>query len=131
MVAGDVYRPAAIDQLHVVGEQIGVEVFSDRGNNDPVAISQAGIAHAKANGHNVVIDDTNLINGWNGVLQAMCTIIKNNETDFDNFINKAKTGINQIKIVNTMTREKTISIVLLKKVNTFILFSTASVNCTL
>ena len=44
--------------MHVVGEQIGVEVFSDRGNNDPVAISKAGIAHAKANGHNVVIIDT-------------------------------------------------------------------------
>tara|TARA_R110000796_G_scaffold67449_3_gene154720 strand:+ start:39791 stop:41128 length:1338 start_codon:yes stop_codon:yes gene_type:complete len=58
LVACDVYRPAAIDQLHVVGEQIGVEVFSDRGNTDPVAISKAGIAFAKANGHNVVIIDT-------------------------------------------------------------------------
>ncbi|GAA4799082.1 signal recognition particle protein [Litoribaculum gwangyangense] len=58
LVACDVYRPAAIDQLHVVGDQIGVEVFSDRGNNDPVAISKAGIAHAKANGFNVVIIDT-------------------------------------------------------------------------
>jgi signal recognition particle subunit SRP54 len=58
LVACDVYRPAAIDQLHVVGDQIGVEVFSDRGNNDPVAISKAGIAHAKANGYNVVIIDT-------------------------------------------------------------------------
>ncbi|MCM4168551.1 Signal recognition particle protein [Arenibacter antarcticus] len=58
LVACDVYRPAAIDQLHVVGDQIGVEVFSDRGNTDPVAISEAGIAYAKANGFNVVIIDT-------------------------------------------------------------------------
>ncbi|MFV0541361.1 MAG: signal recognition particle protein [Aestuariibaculum sp.] len=58
LVACDVYRPAAIDQLHVVGDQIGVEVFSDRGNQDPVAIAKAGIAHAKANGFNVVIIDT-------------------------------------------------------------------------
>ncbi|MBO0590377.1 signal recognition particle protein [Cellulophaga sp. E16_2] len=58
LVACDVYRPAAVDQLLVVGEQIGVEVFSDRGNTDPVAISKAGIAYAKANGHNVVIIDT-------------------------------------------------------------------------
>lgn len=58
LVACDVYRPAAIDQLHVVGDQIGVEVFSDRGNQDPVAIATAAIAHAKANGHNVVIVDT-------------------------------------------------------------------------
>jgi len=58
LVACDVYRPAAIDQLHVVGEQIGVEVYSDRENNDPVAISKAAIAHAKSNGNNVVIIDT-------------------------------------------------------------------------
>ena len=58
LVACDVYRPAAIDQLHIVGEQINVDVYSDRDNNDPVAIAQAGIAHAKANGNNVVIIDT-------------------------------------------------------------------------
>ncbi|MGB7841821.1 MAG: signal recognition particle protein [Salinimicrobium sp.] len=58
LVACDVYRPAAINQLHVVGEQVGVEVFSDEGNQDPVAISKAAIAYAKENGHNVVIIDT-------------------------------------------------------------------------
>lgn len=58
LVACDVYRPAAVDQLHVVGDQINVEVYSDKGNTDPVAIAKAGIAHAKANGHNVVIIDT-------------------------------------------------------------------------
>ncbi len=58
LVACDVYRPAAIDQLHIVGEQIGVEVYSDRDNNDPVSIAQAGIAKAKSEGYNVVIVDT-------------------------------------------------------------------------
>lgn len=58
LVACDVYRPAAVDQLHVVGDQIGVSVFSDKENKNPVALAQAGIAHAKANGHNVVIIDT-------------------------------------------------------------------------
>jgi signal recognition particle subunit SRP54 len=58
LVACDVYRPAAVDQLHVVGEQIKVDVYSDKGNTNPVAIAQAGIAHAKENGHNVVIIDT-------------------------------------------------------------------------
>ncbi|MBT8284420.1 MAG: signal recognition particle protein [Flavobacteriaceae bacterium] len=58
LVACDVYRPAAIDQLHVVGDQIGVPVYSDKENSDPVAIARAGIAHAKANGQNVVIIDT-------------------------------------------------------------------------
>ena len=58
LVACDVYRPAAIDQLHVVGDQIGVEVYSDREINDPVAIAKAGVAHAKSTGCNVVIIDT-------------------------------------------------------------------------
>lgn len=58
LVACDVYRPAAINQLHVVGDQIGVEVYSEEGNQDPVAIAKAAIEHAKANGHNVVIVDT-------------------------------------------------------------------------
>ncbi len=58
LVACDVYRPAAIDQLHIVGEQIGVEVFSDKENSDPVALAKAGVAHAKSNGFNVVIIDT-------------------------------------------------------------------------
>ncbi len=58
LVACDVYRPAAIDQLHIVGDQIGVEVYSDKENNDPVAIAKAGVAHAKANGCNLVIIDT-------------------------------------------------------------------------
>ena len=58
LVACDVYRPAAIDQLHVLGEQIGVEVYSDKDNNNPVAIAEAALKHAKASGHDVVIVDT-------------------------------------------------------------------------
>ncbi len=58
LVACDVYRPAAINQLHVVGEQIGVEVYSEEGNQNPVQIAQNAIKHAKQNGHNVVIIDT-------------------------------------------------------------------------
>lgn len=58
LVACDVYRPAAIDQLHVLGEQLDVEVYSNREEKNPVKIAEAGIAHAKANGFNVVIIDT-------------------------------------------------------------------------
>ena len=58
LVACDVYRPAAIDQLHVVGDQIGVEVFSDKENSDPVALAKAGKEYAINNGFNVVIIDT-------------------------------------------------------------------------
>jgi len=58
LVACDVYRPAAINQLHVVGDQIGVEVFSDEGNQNPVEIAQNAVSYAKQNGFNVVIVDT-------------------------------------------------------------------------
>ncbi|MBC2839673.1 signal recognition particle protein [Robiginitalea sp. SC105] len=58
LVACDVYRPAAIDQLHVVGEQVGVAVYSDKEEKDPVKLAKAGVAHARQNGHNVVIIDT-------------------------------------------------------------------------
>jgi signal recognition particle subunit SRP54 len=74
LVACDVYRPAAIDQLHVVGDQIGIPVFSDKENNDPVSLAKAGVAHAKANGHNVVIIDTA---GRLAVDEAMMTEISN------------------------------------------------------
>lgn len=58
LVACDIYRPAAIDQLHVLGEQIGVAVFSDRDNKDAVSIAKKGIQFAKDNGNSVVIIDT-------------------------------------------------------------------------
>ncbi len=58
LVAGDVYRPAAIDQLHVLGEQVGVSVYSDKDNKDPVKIAEAAIKEAKAKGHDLVIVDT-------------------------------------------------------------------------
>jgi signal recognition particle subunit SRP54 len=58
LVACDVYRPAAIDQLHVLGEQIGVEVFSQRENTDPVSIAKNAVAHARTKGINTVIVDT-------------------------------------------------------------------------
>jgi signal recognition particle subunit SRP54 len=58
LVACDVYRPAAIDQLHVLGEQLNIEVFSDRDDKDPVKIASNAINHARSKGFNVVIVDT-------------------------------------------------------------------------
>jgi signal recognition particle subunit SRP54 len=58
LVAGDVYRPAAINQLQVLGEQIGVPVYTEEGNTDPVKIAKEGIKEAKSKGHDVVIIDT-------------------------------------------------------------------------
>jgi signal recognition particle subunit SRP54 len=58
LVACDVYRPAARDQLEVLGSQIDVEVFNQPDSDDPVGIANAAISHAKKNGHQVVIVDT-------------------------------------------------------------------------
>ena len=58
LVACDVYRPAAIEQLKVVGEQIGVPVYSEEGCQDPVKIAMNGVAYARANNLNMVIVDT-------------------------------------------------------------------------
>ncbi len=58
LVACDVYRPAAINQLQVLGEQIGVDVYTQEGSKKPVEIAKAAVAHAKEWGHNVVLIDT-------------------------------------------------------------------------
>lgn len=58
LVAGDVYRPAAIDQLKVLGQQIGVEVYTEDGNMNPVQIAQNAIRYAREKSYNVVIIDT-------------------------------------------------------------------------
>ena len=58
LVACDVYRPAAIDQLQVLGEQIGVEVYVNREEKDPVKIALEGVHEAKAKGYDTVIVDT-------------------------------------------------------------------------
>ncbi len=58
LVAGDVYRPAAIEQLKVLGEQVGVEVYTEDDNKDPVKIAKNAIKYARDNHKNVVIIDT-------------------------------------------------------------------------
>ena len=98
LVACDVYRPAAIDQLHIVGEQVGVEVYSDQGNNDPVAIAKAGIAEAKAKGCNVVIIDTA---GRLAVDEAMMTEIAN--------IHKAIQPQETLFVVDAMTGQDAVN----------------------
>ncbi len=58
LAACDVYRPAAIDQLHVLGEQLGVPVYSERENKNPVEIAEHAIAEARRTGRDLVIIDT-------------------------------------------------------------------------
>jgi signal recognition particle subunit SRP54 len=74
LVAADIYRPAAIDQLKVLGGQIGVDVFSEPENKDAVDIARKAVAHARSNNKNVVIIDTA---GRLAVDEAMMTEVAN------------------------------------------------------
>lgn len=74
LVAADIYRPAAINQIHVLGEQINVPVFSEPENKDAVAIAQNAVEHAKQNGNNVIIIDTA---GRLAIDEAMMTEVGN------------------------------------------------------
>jgi len=98
LVACDVYRPAAINQLQVVGEQIGVEVFSDEGNQNPVDIAKNAIAYAKENGHNVVIVDTA---GRLAIDEAMMSEIEN--------IHKAIQPQETLFVVDAMTGQDAVN----------------------
>ncbi|MGB2257187.1 MAG: signal recognition particle protein [Flavobacteriaceae bacterium] len=98
LVACDVYRPAAIDQLHIVAEQVGAEVYSNKENNDPVKIAIAGIAEAKTKGCNVVIIDTA---GRLAVDEEMMTEISN--------IHKAITPQETLFVVDSMTGQDAVN----------------------
>jgi signal recognition particle subunit SRP54 len=98
LVACDVYRPAAINQLHVVGEQIGVEVFSEPENKNPVAIAQNAVAYAKQHGYNVVIVDTA---GRLAVDEVMMTEIEN--------IHKAIKPEETLFVVDSMTGQDAVN----------------------
>lgn len=98
LVACDVYRPAAINQLHVVGDQIGVEVYSEEGNQNPVQIAQKAIAHAKQNGFNVVIIDTA---GRLAVDEEMMSEIAN--------VHKAITPHETLFVVDAMTGQDAVN----------------------
>jgi signal recognition particle subunit SRP54 len=74
VVAADIYRPAAIDQLTVLGEQIGVPVYAERANKDAVSIALNAIKEARAQNKNVVIIDTA---GRLAIVEAMMTEVAN------------------------------------------------------
>ncbi|WP_413512101.1 signal recognition particle protein [Myroides odoratus] len=98
LVACDVYRPAAINQLHVVGEQLGIDVYSEEGNNNPVQIAENAVKHAKANGFNVVIVDTA---GRLAVDEEMMAEIAN--------IHKAITPHETLFVVDSMTGQDAVN----------------------
>lgn len=98
LVGCDVYRPAAINQLQIIGEQIGVEVYAEEENQNPVKISQNALKHAKATGKNVVIIDTA---GRLAVDEQMMTEISN--------IHKAVNPHETLFIVDSMTGQDAVN----------------------
>lgn len=98
LVAADVYRPAAINQLHVLGEQIKVPVYSEPENKDVVQIALNAIAKAKQDGNNVVIIDTA---GRLAVDEAMMTEVAN--------IKKAVNPKEILFVVDSMTGQDAVN----------------------
>ncbi len=98
LVAADIYRPAAIDQLNVLGEQVKVPVYSDRENKDAVSIVQAALAQAKQDGNRVVIIDTA---GRLAVDEVMMTEVAN--------IKKAVNPAEILFVVDSMTGQDAVN----------------------
>ncbi|MFD2519632.1 signal recognition particle protein [Emticicia soli] len=98
LVACDIYRPAAITQLQVLGEQIGVDVYAEPENKDAVSIAQNAIAHAKSKGKNIVIIDTA---GRLAVDEVMMKEVEN--------IKKAVTPSEILFVVDSMTGQDAVN----------------------
>ncbi|NQY68423.1 MAG: signal recognition particle protein [Flavobacteriales bacterium] len=98
LVACDIYRPAAIDQLEALASQIGVDVYSERESKDAVSIARNAVAHGKSSGHNVVIIDTA---GRLAIDEQMMTEI----ADVKNAINPSET----LFVVDSMTGQDAVN----------------------
>ena len=98
LVACDVYRPAAINQISILGEQVGVEVYKEEDTKNPIEIALNAVRHAKENGHNVVIIDTA---GRLAVDQKMMTEI----SDIKNVINPSEI----LFVVDSMTGQDAVN----------------------
>jgi len=98
LVAADVYRPAAIEQLKILGEQIGVDVFTVPDSTDPVAIARQAVAEAKSRNKNVLIVDTA---GRLAVDEAMMTEVVN--------IKKAVNPQEILFVVDSMTGQDAVN----------------------
>jgi signal recognition particle subunit SRP54 len=98
LVAADVYRPAAIEQLKILGEQIGVDTFTVPDSTDPVAIARQAVAEAKSRNKNVLIVDTA---GRLAVDEAMMTEVAN--------IKKAVSPQEILFVVDSMTGQDAVN----------------------
>lgn len=118
LVAADIYRPAAIDQLTVLGGQIGVDVYSERENKDAVAIAQNAIKEAKAKNKNVVIIDTAGRLAIDEVLMTEVANIKNAVTPNEIlFVVDSMTGQDAVNTAKTFNDKLNFTGVVLTKLD--------------
>lgn len=108
VVACDVYRPAAIDQLTVIAEQVGVEIFKDPDNKEPVVISRQAIEYAKANKFDVVIIDTAGRTSVDEDMMREIAMVKDAVLPQETlFVVDAMTGQDAVNTAATLTNEST------------------------
>jgi signal recognition particle subunit SRP54 len=118
LVAADIYRPAAIDQLTVLGGQIGVDVYSERENKDAVAIAQNAIKEAKSKNKNVVIIDTAGRLAIDEVLMTEVANIKNAVTPNEIlFVVDSMTGQDAVNTAKTFNDKLNFTGVVLTKLD--------------
>lgn len=117
LCATDVYRPAAIEQLQQVGEQVGVEVFT-LGHNDPVHIARAAHKQAKTSGHDVLIVDTA---GRLHIDEEMMREATQIEAQFENpetlLVVDAMTGQDAVRVAEEFSKQMSIDGVVLTKLD--------------
>ena len=117
-VACDVYRPAAIRQLQVVGEKVGVEVFSMGDKAKPVDIAKAAVSHAKSQGLNVVLLDTaGRLHIDEGMMGELSEIKQNVNVDRTILVVDAMTGQDAVNVAKAFTEKVGIDGIILTKLD--------------
>lgn len=118
LVACDVYRPAAVEQLKINGEKQEVAVFAMGTNNSPVDIAKASITHAKDNGYNVVILDTaGRLHVDEDMMQELLDIKSAVKVDQTIFVVDSMTGQDAVNVANTFNEKVGIDGVVLTKLD--------------
>lgn len=118
LAACDVYRPAAIKQLQVVGGQVGVEVFSMGDGNDPVDIAKAAVEHAGSHGENVVILDTaGRLQIDESMMEELQNIRANVDVTFSILVVDAMTGQEAVDVAKSFQDKVGIDGVILTKLD--------------
>ncbi|CAK4836505.1 unnamed protein product [Aphanomyces euteiches] len=118
LVAGDIYRPAAIKQLQVLGEQIKVPVFSLGDQVSPVAIAKAGLQHAKDNGHDyLIIDTAGRLHIDEQLMEELTNIRKEVDPDEILLVIDAMTGQDAVNVADNFNKQLELTGVILTKLD--------------